>query len=475
MRVRHGFAGAAALLAAAACAGGGDGAADAGPDGGASYEPDEAFWAPVGAESLTFEFEGRLNDQATDYDDLKQGRGAFTAALASGATAMEEGQLGWLGQFPEECSQPALCGRPYVVMSAYRTLESGASGMTAIHVNVYAMADAIEAALAAGDRELPFGDGLAYLHEWRVDVKPDGTRLDRICTLAIRAGDAASRLFVGGEAPALGVGEPLHLYGNVALGTDAGAIAASDPDLVEYGGLLCELRVDDAPATAEEYEAALAEDGPQLSCELPEGYLEPPAADYVTVTFEGEINAADAEYLTYGSAEFGAGVGGEPVGDALYSVYATRTGASSGGTDYVAVTALDDVESDGAGGYAFGVIGVEALTDALVEAKEAGAPEIPADALFVYVADADQYYASSTGVYTRLCPIAVSDPASTASSLYVCLDASEAFGVGEELELAGSVVLSTDPSVVAGASGLPDGETCFCSLNEEAIPCDEYP
>jgi len=461
-------------------AGSGDAGRDAGRDSGATAsEPDDSFFDPVADESLVFTFKGRINDAATAYEQLKVGEGDFKLTLDGGTDELTEGMMALADTFPADAGTESLRGEKYVALAVYKTLEGTSTTMTAEHVNVYAIVDDLMALKKDRKNLMPIGRGIVVAHKWFVNLKMDGSRLDRVCTIGFAdPANKDSRYFVDtGLNKTFGVGEVLALWGNVGLETDPAAIKEQYPDLEDYEGLWCQFLKDNATITKDEYVAELASDDATLSCDMPQGYLDPFSADHLAVTFKGAINDAANQYPAYGAIQIDAEVDGGTYGDAVYSTYAYKYTDAGAGTDYVAASTMDDVVEVSTRRYTVNLIAIEVARPALVEAKASGEGLIANDQIFAYIAEAELIYAAdgTTLDYQKICPVAVNDPASTASSAFVCAEGNTDFSIGETLELASNLALTTDPAVVGPLSGVPEGETCICQNLTTPIPCADFP
>jgi hypothetical protein len=466
-----------ALLLAGACADDGP-AGTAGPDGGDyGLEPPSEFWDPVAEDVMLFEMKGRINPVDVSSADLKLGLGEFTAETDTVNTCMREDPYSYIKQYPTDVSDTSLAGNEYVVLTAYEQVESSAKSAEFYHTRVGLLVGDLLAAKQDGANEIPAGGAFIEVNDWTVHIKLNGERLDRVCPVAVRdQAVTVSKLFVDHvDNVGFDQGETIKAWGNVGLSDDQEAIAASDPALELHDGMYCEFMLDHEPITAAEYEAELADDTSTLSCDLPEGYLDPVADNYLAFTFRGEINDEDTQILVYGAMEIDAEVDGDSFGVGIYSAEANLAGGDAPGAA-VAVGALSDVVNVSADQFTCVSTYVVLEREVLQQARAGETHAIPISSVyFAYVSEVGLVYDGDDVAHLKFCPRGIIDSDDPESSLFVCFEDNDSFDVGEDLELAGSMALTSDPETIAEFYTFYPGQECYCEEYGVQASCDTFP
>ena len=440
-------------------------------------EPAADFFDPAADDVLQFEFRGRINPYDVDYEEYRIGMGEFTATIDGESSKMTTDPLCYLSTVTSS-TDTGLNGKKYLGLIGYREIEGTGMSLLADHVNVYIIVDDLKDLKSGGKNLMDLEHTRLEVHRWLVTMKGGGSRLDKVCTVAVADEDNdGSKLFVdhaGNES--FEAGEILRAWGNVALTTDPDVILEKNPGLEEYDSMLCLFMKDNVPISKEQYEEELESDGADLSCELPADYLEPFADDYMTIKFNGQINDVDDEYPVYGSVELDISIDGEKYGDAVYSTYVMR--GQTTGQEVVSVSVLDNVEQLNDTDFVYNGTGFTMTAAVLDDALESGDGMITDTSGFMSdVSDISLIYEAGGTVlaYYRICPIAVMDVESAQSSAYVCLDDNADFGVGEMLEFAGNVALTTDMDAIRLQYGMASDQDCICAHYNTPIECSEFP
>ncbi len=310
--------------------------------------------------------------------------------------------------------------------------------------------------------------------------RPDNSIVWRRCMIAALDKPAESRLFVNFANNAdFTPGENLLAWGNLALTT------GFDPEKLtgyeQYEGQWCNFKLNDTVITKEQYEEELVKDVTKLDCDLPEGFLDGAGDTSVTYTFKGAINEAGAQQNTAGFGAFTVNVDGEAVEASDYIAIAT-TSVGTAGQELVAVESLGGIETiTGQNHYKYNYFAAIVDKQTLLDAKTAG----DASCLFSGIGDGEKAFVQLFAVeekqvdsvtYQKICPTAVLAPLPATSAILYCIGGNTGFAVGEEVQSAANVTLTTDESYMMQLFEV-DSADKLCGCNENyttVIECSAF-
>jgi hypothetical protein len=447
--------------------------AGAGSDG-----PAPGFSTPVSPNALVFELKGMINsyDSVLHSENATYGKGKFQFhATGKQPEVIQEDPMVFEYVY-EGKDAGAKAGKRVLALRGLRFhhLESSAARFRITLAQVIIPEEALDRTAVTQEVDVAASKLSATLRDITSVVRADDVVLYKDCTLGvIDAKNTGSRLRVDqhqGKA-GLAVGRPLFIWGNLALETDPARLDA----LLAGKGQRCGCTKDKKPITCAEFETEAQKSGEELSCPLPQGFLEPGSTSHLSMTFKGPINGTGGEASpASGLATLSAIVGGKPY--ALdYLSHARRYPFTSGswtGQEIVEILSMGDVKTVAKDRYTFNVLLTRVRVDLLQKLKADGVHQPPADTQLGYVAflfEAEQIYPEAGDNLVRMCPVAVT--ATPPGSLHLCHAANKTFAAGETLELAASLALSADPQQVAAWLG----SGCFCTKNNATISCDAFP
>lgn len=206
-----------------------------------------------------------------------------------------------------------------------------------------------------------------------------------------------------------------------------------------------------------------------FDCELPADYLSPVAADRAVFRVKGALADPDGGG-DYVMREFEVVVDGQLLD--VSAAGAMTVIDTFNMAEWVVVRAFSGTESLGEGHLRYNFLSAMVPRATLQSQKGTGEHWIDGSAGLLYFGPTEIKIAGTDELY-RWCPAAVTDPASSASSFYVCHEPNEDFSLGEPLQLAGNIALSTDPSTMQATLGM--SEPCLCWKNvSEPLSCAEF-
>jgi hypothetical protein len=308
---------------------------------------------------------------------------------------------------------------------------------------------------------------------WEVDVQLrdwDRAQFRRYCLVAERAPAADEALFLRyHHNETYAAGEDLQLWGNLGLGALVEITAANENDRCAYD-------INGVPATRQAYADGLAQTTPELPCDTPPDLLEPVATESATFIFLGLIND-----VAVGFASFTFGLGGVSLtadGTGLvaddYYLLAYRY-ATSPTNDLLVVQTLGSVAQPGPDRYQYLLFRLVVARLALLEMTAGGQDSVGYDparmsAAVEWVDDkargADSWY--------KVCPRLVTVPVGGSGAIAACYDATTQFLAGEQLELGGSLPMTSDATTIAALYGTPEPCHCYLNLTTNPVTCAEF-
>jgi hypothetical protein len=458
---------------------------DAGPgtDG-----PSSGFTTPVSPNALVFELKGMVNpyDHVLSSEHATFGKGEFRFHEDGKKRAViREDPMVYEYVYSKGKESGAKAGQRVLVFRAleFHHKDSSAARYRVTLAQVIVPEEALEK--SSGSQQIE-DVGAAQLRATLRDitsvVRADDVVLYKDCTRGmLDTKNAASRLRIDQAAGQSGLklGQPLFVWGNLALEVDPARLATlvKGKGLELHQGQYCGCMRDEKQITCAEFETEAKKSGEELSCPLPQGFLKPPTGttSHLALTFKGPINATGGEDSpTTGLATLSLSVGGKPY--ALdYQSHASRYPFESGawaGQEIVEILSMGDVRTVAEDRYAFNVLLTRVRADLLQKMKADNVHQPPSDTQLGYVAflfEAEQIYPQVGDNLVRMCPVAVT--ATPPGNLHLCHAGNKSFAAGETLELAASLTLSGDPKEVAAWLG----SGCFCTKNGATMSCDEFP
>jgi len=294
----------------------------------------------------------------------------------------------------------------------------------------------------------------------------DHAEFQKICTLAEVDPEATgSRIFVGGvHNESFAPGEDLQLWANVALGEENDITPETEPTY-------CRFYENGQAISRDEYLSGIAQTSPELSCELPAGFFEPPGPSYAALLFTGPLNdgSVGIEHFENGLGELDAVADGEPIVADDY--YTLAYDYAVGSTDVVVVQTLGSVNYLGADHYAFNLFRLVVARSVLLQMKAEDLRTVDFDPALM-VATLESYEQKDVGgdAWLRCCPLLLSDVEATDGSLGACHEANTSFQGGEPLEVAALLTMTDEAAAFEDYYGI--SEDCYCFVNSESNPVD---
>ncbi|HOW52371.1 MAG TPA: hypothetical protein PLV42_10055 [bacterium] len=444
-------------------------------------KPGDDFNTPE--RNVLFEFKGLIN---TYEDTMAQTdtKGVMDLTLKIGDIniAMNDYPTAYRLLYPDEEQYGELAGTEHLIFGAHGDLKQEGSyvlyytiiiGMPVTNlenIKKEKMPEATAETLAARTNLLH----TTYLN------RADNSIVWRRCMIAVLDKPDESRLFVNfANNTDFTPGENILAWGNIALTTDF------DPEKLtgyeEYEGQWCTFRLNDTTITKAQYEEELVKDVTKLDCDLPEGFLAGVGDTSATYTFKGVINEAGAQQNTAGYGTFTVKIAGAEVPVSDYTAIAT-TSLGAAGQELVAVESLGGVEMiSGQNHYKYNYFAAIVDKQTLLDAKESG----DASCLFSGIGDGEKAFVQlfaveekqvSSVTYQKVCPTAVLAPLPATSAILYCIGGNTAFAVGEEIQSAANVTLTTDEAYLMQVFEV-DSPDKLCGCNENyttVIECSAF-
>ncbi|HNT26819.1 MAG TPA: hypothetical protein PKH10_01450 [bacterium] len=444
-------------------------------------KPGDDFNTPE--RTVLFEFKGLINS----YEDVMaqtdtKGVMDLTLKLGDIDIPMNDYPTAYRLLYPDEEQYGELAGTEHLIFGAHGDLKQEGS-----YVLYYTIIVGMPVTQLEEIKKNKTPDATAETLEARTNLlhttylnRADNSIVWRRCMIAVLDKPEESRLFVNfANNNDFTPGENILAWGNIALTTDFDPTKLTGYE--EYEGQWCTFKLNDTVITKEQYEEELVKDVTKLDCDLPEGFLDGAGDTSATYTFKGVINEAGTQQNTAGYGTFSVKVAGTeiPVSDYI-AVAGTSTGTA--GQELVSVESLGGLETiTGQNHYKYNYFAAIVDKQTLLDAKEKG----DASCLFSGIGDGEKAFVQLFAVeekqvnsvtYQKVCPTAVLAPLPATSAILYCIGGNTAFAVGEEIQSAANVTLTTDEVYMMEIFEV-DSPDKLCGCNENyttVIECSAF-
>lgn len=445
-------------------------------------KPGDDFNTPE--RNAVFEFKGLINT----YDDVAaqtDTKGVMDLTLKIGDIdiTMNDYPTSYRLLYPDDEEQYGeLAGTEHLVMGAHGDLKQEGNYVLYYTIVIGMPVKNLEEIKKNKTPQATAGtlEARANLYHTTYLNRPDNSIVWRRCVIAVLAAPEESLLFVNfANNSDFTPGENLLAWGNIALTVDF------DPEKLtgyeEYEGQWCNFKLDDTVITKEQYEEELVKDVTKLDCDLPEGFLDGAGDTSATYTFKGVINESGVQQYTAGYGTFTVKVAGEVVEASDYIATASAA-VGTGGQELVTIDSAGGlVTITGQNHYKYNYFSAIVDKQALLDAKEKG----DASCLFSGIGDGALAFVQLFAVeekqvdsvtYQKVCPTAVLAPLPATSAILYCIGGNTEFAVGEEVQSAANITLTTDESYMMQIFEV-DSADKLCGCNENyttVIECSAF-
>ncbi len=434
---------------------------------------------PVAPSALLLDFKGLVNtpENASETTHATYGKATFLAIADGQTTWMTDDPIAYIYRYPDDYPVEEKRGQEFLVLQAYREQSVSGAEVHADMAQVYVPREALAALAGRGDGAIHPADGLrANLRRYSGYYRSDHVTFVRDCYRGFSDDDLpASELVVDARSnESFSPGETVLATANIGLRTDYVSLSAALEDSLEaHEGMFCSCTRNGQRIPCADWQNQIHEDPASLSCELPQDFLDSPGPSRSVFRFKGKINSTGGT-MENGTGLFDVALDDQPVG-LEYSSYAYRSKVASGsfaGKDMVSITSLGGVQLQTQTRYTYNALIANFLVDGLMAAKTSGQNGFSLDVQHIFGVNvyAVEQIDNPGDTWQKICPRAVNEE--TNASVWLCHGANESFAVGEQLEIAGNVVLTQDPEKT-GASGA--GAGCSCTHDNVAVDCNDFP
>ena len=431
-------------------------------------QPPAGFLDPTGTSYVTLRFKGLINSSDTVFGDSSNiitGIGHLTSRVGEQALDLSDSD----GMYAYDYSYPD-SSRYLFASGSHASADSTSTRGRMQDASVYFLT---EKAAALDSASHLIDQVSASVRDIEYVVRKDQSVLYKVCYQGLA--DTGAQVFLDHSAnQSFAVGESLVLWANVPLVTDPQQLLERCTTCTSYEGAACRCYVDEADLDCADWDTEVADDGSELSCDVPEGFLTPPTSgDWATFTFKGKIAAETEASPPPGYGEASITVGGTTVTASQFG-YATEYDPGTE-SDVVGVSFYDE-QADANGVVHLTELDFFVAPATLVQAKSAGTDPIVMDESTGAMGRAIRItaYPSGQSYLYRVCPFAVFRSWEKTGSVYDCPAANTTFGAGERLEIEGSLVLQTN--VTADDVGTPlEADGCYCQSDTGTVACSTLP
>ena len=205
-----------------------------------------------------------------------------------------------------------------------------------------------------------------------------------------------------------------------------------------------------------------------FDCPLPDTYESPPEGDHVLFKARGEIT--DFGSTCFAAREIEVRIDGQTWDVDSFS--ACATGQFLGIIEYVGISSFSSAQLLGPNHVTYNFLSAAVPKYKLQQLKADADYEIQASPNNLFVAVMEMKSMDNQQLF-KMCPVAVAAKDQPASSLFVCHDDNESFAVGETLQMAGRIALSTEADLIQNTLFMDN--PCNCWKNEfDELTCDQF-
>ena len=433
-------------------------------------QPGDTFFEPLQGNWVAFEFHGLINSEAdAAAQNVVQGTGWATTHLDNDDQDYSDMMGAYRYHVPETSSATNLADKDTVALFFMQMTGQEGNTYHYLYFYSYLTIDQLQALAAAGPAEVPVPSGFGlrvYQSDYTVRSF-DQALFSRTCLVTgANKAATASRIFINSwNNRDFSAGENIHLWANVSL--DPPTVISPDNE-----GQYCGYAMNSQPITKEEYEEGLAQTEPELSCDIPDGFLDPDGSDWLSLIFVGPINDGSQSWqnLAAGAGSATATIDGTDlaVGD-QYEIAALYTNPEQ----LVFLYAKGGTEQLGPNHYAYHDVQLSIPQRWLQAVKANGQTTVPfdPDSMSVLV-DAAEQIIDGNDYWTKMCPTLIFSQDSSDGTIILCSENNDSFAIGEQLEIALSIPMTSDATAIHETMGTR--EDCFCYHGHQIVDCSEF-
>lgn len=266
------------------------------------------------------------------------------------------------------------------------------------------------------------------------------------------------------------VGENFSTKANIVMSDDFERLKTVSPSMVEDNGEICRFSVDRKDVDKETFYLELQE-AFGLDCEIGEDFLTPFSEEYLTFMLKGEIvvpTGTGSEKTAGG--EVNLFLGGKNVEVSNFNKFAVIREREDG--DVVSISSMGNYRNLGENHLALEVLEIDFGKSAFLEMKKNGENSVAFETIRKFGIFHYEYKEENGQGKTKSCPIGVLLGKTPQNSIFLCHENNVAFEVGETLQVAANLAVSSDPAIIAEAAG--DEKECYCHKGNQEIDCGEF-
>ncbi len=208
-----------------------------------------------------------------------------------------------------------------------------------------------------------------------------------------------------------------------------------------------------------------------LDCPVPNGFLDNETDSYTSLVIKGQ----QTTQWQVGQGEYTAQLDGTEVDVDSYAIW-IHPSQSESGTDLIAVDSYGNFRQIASNHRGYRASQLLISKTSIQQLKDDGENQLdfnPVPYPFYYYITEVEEKQDGDDHYNKFCPKAITDFENMDQALYVCHEQNTTFDAGEEIQLAGNMMLSTDAEDLTAAFG--HETACTCSKNQtEAIDCADF-
>jgi hypothetical protein len=428
--------------------------------------PLENFLDQISGNSLTLEFQGVINPVSFDMLSADHGTGEFGVHFPDEDYVVDTEIMAVAYQAAQSGVEITEWeGESIVGIYANKELETVDGTTYKIYASVGMPTVEFQNIMAAGIPELiaPAAARVFVSMGEFTEREFDGSVFERRCQMVdMESNLSESNIFLSFfDNTEFAVGEDIHFWANFSIGEKLEITAQNEGDLCLY-------YINNRISNKNDWYSARAMTEP-LTCEIPDGFLDPRTEPYMTFWFTSRINDYSVNYgENYGISDIVLQWEGQRiiVSDLYSLVFYYEI------NDLLYVQGLGDSTLLSNGVVTSNMFRFIIRRSALEQMKTDGLSTIPFDPENMGVTvDAIEELYTTDDAFVKSCPLLISNPETTDGTVLSCNADNVDFMPGEMLELAVTADLTDDATLLIDAYGSVD---CSCTINNAYMDCADF-
>lgn len=429
---------------------------------------EQDFFASDADNFASLDFKGIINTQ-TDYEESKatNGIGTINMNFGSSTVAITQYLYAIKNKMPDDYPKEKYRGLEYIGVTAYN-IDTVSS--TDYHYNLAGFGMPIEflqGLKESGTNESVFPE-LSWLTYYDINLRlrKDNSTVSRHCYISFGLIESSKIRVDTAKAGTFSIGDNFIFQANVTM-SDPITIT---PDNEEAN---CTYTLNSDKISKAQYELELQKDGSEFDCALPDKFLDPRGDAYDIFKMKGTINdgtSSNQPAVAIGERTLALASG--PVKLSDYMSYYSAINYS--GSDLISLSSIYNMIIVTDNYYTFDSLDLYLSLPKLQEMKASGEQNFTDFTEAIYSYSKVEQKISQGDTMIKQCPKAVISKTEEGSALFICHSGNTNFAVGENLQIAGNMILTEDKAAITDATGIAGECYCYNYTKGVEMTCDDF-